>query len=202
VHTGSAYRPVKFVYGGVSMLPPYNTNAVAAAISQNGVTAGSWFFTGGSWGFEAGIGGPGSGGFLNLQPVSGSTAGAWAINANATLIFGRSTVAGGYYHPTKWTLSYTALGHPYWAPSDLGMPGGQGWGYVNDSNQWGSIVAASGWSTTGVPLAFYWQSGLGIRSLTDYGTCGYRAALGANDVGQIVGVGCTAGGRQHAMLWT
>ncbi len=50
--------------------------------------------------------------------------------------------------------------------------------------------------------AFYWQSGLGIRSLTDYGTCGYRAALGINDVGQIVGAGCTAGGRQHAMLWT
>jgi hypothetical protein len=205
VNVGFGSDPALFTSSGAQRVTPVNGNGTGYTVSQQRtVVVGNYQVNGVQQPFENGITPPAAGGYMTLPSVGCCSRGgaAWAVNDDGSRIFGNSTTSTGATHPTMWTLGTTSTGRPTWTAADLGMPGG-GNGYLNDTNQWGTISPGGGTNSQGAAVAFYWQSGLGVRTLADLGgPCGTRSANAVNGVAEIVGVGCTAGGQTHALLWT
>jgi uncharacterized membrane protein len=204
-------RPAMFSGGSVRLLPPFNTPSGVMAISNKGagsnVTAG-WQSLNCStrcvqYGVETGISAPGAGGYLWLPPPSGGLSSqARTISADGTRIVGIFGAADATQHLVLWTLAFNSRGYPFWAPQDLGLPAGMSTAYANGANPWATVVAGGAFGAQGA-IAFYWQSGVGFRTLSQLGSgCGSASANGINGVDEIVGEGCTSDGHAHAMLWT
>jgi uncharacterized membrane protein len=205
VNNGFGTDPAIFVNGGAQRQTPVNQNGTGYTVSQNrGVIVGYYSSGGTMQPFENGVTPPTAGGYMTLPSIQCCFRGgaAWAVNADNTRIFGNSTTASGETHPTMWTLGTNSRGWPTWTATDLGVPGGSGTGYINDTNQWGTISAGAAVTRQGQSVAFYWQSGIGVRALADTGgNCG-NSANGINGVAEIVGKACGLDGQAHAMLWS
>jgi uncharacterized membrane protein len=209
--TNDYSRPVMFTGGSVRLLPPFNTPGGVMAMSNKSaganVTAGWQSLNCPTrcvqYGVETGISGPGAGGYLWLSPPSGGTSSqARAVSADGTRIAGIFGAADATQHLVLWTLGANARGYPAWAAQDLGLPAGMSTAYANGANPWATVVAGNAYGSQGA-IAFYWQSGVGFQTLAQLGSgCGDASANGINGVDEIVGEGCTADGRTHAMLWT
>jgi probable HAF family extracellular repeat protein len=203
VNEGFGNDPATFAGGTYQRVTPVNGNGSGYTVSGQGVIVGYYFINGTQHAFENGISPPTAGGYLTLPSLACCFRGgaAWAVSADNSKIFGNSTSATGETHPTMWTLGFNSLGWPTWKATDLGVPGGLGTGYINDTNQWGTVSPGAAVTRGGQSIAFYWQSGLGTQTLPSNGNCG-NSANAVNGVAQIVGRACGSDGQAHAMLWT
>jgi hypothetical protein len=214
VNEGSKDEPATFTEGIYQLLDPvWHNRGVAYTMSmQTPLAHGQQVIVGNSWDnnypdyqypYENGIIPPSWSGNVQLPAIFQGGGAAWAVNRDASRIFGNSNAGNNETHPTMWTLTSGPDSWPTWTVTDLGLPGGGGGnGYINDSNWAGTLTAGSGTTSQGTPLAFYWQEGVGSISLSDFtSNCGTRAATGVNQSSQIVGWGCTADGAQHALFW-
>jgi probable HAF family extracellular repeat protein len=181
-----------FLYGGgkltdLGALPGYPMSFAAGINTPGQVVGASFTADDAHWHAFLYSGGT----MTDLGTLGGANSRAAGINASGQVV-GESNTAGGDTHAFRY-----GGGHM----TDVGGLGG---GYVNSSataiNASGQVVGVSYTADSKYGHAFRYSNGTMVNLGGLGGT--WSAALGINTAGQVVGWSTTAGGSNHAFLYT